>query len=318
VWTMRSWVRSAVLVTLSAALVGAFAVPALGQDPEPPPAAPNTYQDTLDRLRADLADRLAELRDAQQQAAASEADQPEHSVRYYAWRVIGAALDFGEWAADMTDKQEANAAEAEARQAEEAANQAEQPADQPETETAAPEPQPAPADAQNRADLGLSGTDDQEQHGEALEWVGGTVVDQPGSVVDANGGVVGGQWEPDGSGDEQQDTIQLDAIDGAVGAGTDNRGFNPFGDLFSEQFTTTPTPDLGPEILITPKPDVDLGPEILVTPQPELDLGPEILLPPGLDPGREILLPPDLDPPPDILLPPHDLPGVTDRVALAA
>jgi hypothetical protein len=192
--------------------------------------------------------------------------------------------------------------------------------EQPNTETAAPESQPAPDAAKNRADLGLSGTD-QEQHGEGLEWLDGTIVDQPGSVVDPNGGVVGGQWNPGGTGDEQEDPTQLEAIGGAVGAGTDNRGFNPFGDLFSEQFTT-PNPDLGPGILVTPKPDVDLGPGILVTPQPPLGPDQEILVPPELElgggPGEEIWLPPELGPDREILLPPHDLPGVTDRVALAA
>jgi hypothetical protein len=312
VWTMRSWVRSVVLVVLSAALVGAFAVPALGQPADPPPPSPDWYQATLDRLHDELADRLEQLRAAQRPSATPE--EPEHSVSFYAWRVISAALDYGEWAADPGDKQEANAAEDEARQAEDEVNQANQPdtTEQPEPETLASGEQPAPADAQNRADLGLSGSDDhQEQQG--------TIMDQPGSVVGANGGLVGGQWKPDGTGDEQEDTTELEAIGGAVGAGTDNRGFNPFSDLFSEQFTVTPDPDLGPGILITPQPDLDLGQGILVTPQPHLGPDQEIFLPPEMElgrPGEEIWLPPELDPGQEIL-PPHGLPGVTDRSDLA-
>jgi len=315
VWTMRSWVRSVVLVTSSAALVCALAVPALGQKPDPPPPSPDWYQVTLDQLHAELADRLEELRAAQRPSATPE--EREHSVSYYAWRVISAALDYGEHAADMTDKQEANAAEEEARRAENEATPTGQPdaTDQPEPDAPATEEQTAPDAAQNRADLGLSGSDDQQQHGEGLEWVDGTIVNQPGSVVDAPGGVVGGQWKPDGSSDEQEDTTQPDAIGGAVGAGTDNRGFNPFSDLFSEQFTVTPNPDLGPGILITPQPDLDLGPGILVTPQPPLGPDQEILVPPELElggRGEEIWLPPELDPRPEIP-PPHNLPGVTDR-----
>jgi hypothetical protein len=66
VWTMRSWVRSVVLVVLSAALVGALAVPALGQPADPPPR-PETLQETVERLRAELADRLEQMRAAREQ-----------------------------------------------------------------------------------------------------------------------------------------------------------------------------------------------------------------------------------------------------------
>jgi hypothetical protein len=305
VWTMRSWVRSVVLVVLSAALVGAFAIPAVGQSTDPPPPSPDWYQATLDRLHDELADRLEQLRAAQRPSATPE--EQEHSVSFYAWRVISAALDYGEHAADPEEKQKANAAEEEARRAEEAeARRAEEhePGTNDQPETVASGEQPAPDAAQNQANLGLSGGDDQEQQDQGLKWVDGTIVDQPGSVVGANGGVVGGQWEPDGSGDEPEDTTQLDAIGGAVGAGTDNRGFNPFSDLFSEQFTVTPNPDLGPGILITPQPDLDLGQGILVTPQPPLGPDQKILVPPELDPGQKILVPPEL-------------PGVTDRSDLA-
>jgi hypothetical protein len=327
VWTMRSWVRLVVLVVLSGALVGALAVPALGQVADPPLPPPETRQETLDRLREDLARRLEEMRTAREQRP----EEREHSILYYAWEVATGVSDLIAWADDPDEKQQARAAEEEARQVEQdelarrAAQEADQTGqpdatDQPGPETAASGEQPAPADAQNQANLSLSGSDDQEQGGEGLEWMDGTIVNQPGSVVGANGGVVGGQWEPDGTG-EQEDPTQLDAIGGAVGAGTDNRGFNPFGDLFSEQFTT-PNPDLGPGILITPQPDLNLGPGILVTPQPPLGPDQEILVPPELElgggPGEEIWLPPELGPDREILLPPHDLPGVTDRVALAA
>jgi hypothetical protein len=375
VWTVRSWIRSVVLITSSAALACALAVPALGLPHDPPPPGPPSDEalaklhSLLGRLRDDLADLFAGLqlppavgdrlagvvdglhtatemaadlqpRDADTGNVAPDLGQPRtpyeqavedkraklaeelealraaqrgespdgHSVEYHAWMVKTAAAEFIEQAPDATDKASGHEAIREAEQAEQA-EQAENaaPADR-DAEPPAPaaEAQPAPADggdqAQNRADLGLAGdttvawpddtavTDDsdtQGQHGQR-PWVDDTIVEQPGSVVAVPGWVVG---------EQQQEA--------------DGTSATSLGELF----TTTPNVAPDREILLPP-PFTGPGQEILLPPPVQ---GPdrEILLPPELDLGPDILRQPDVDLGPDIFLPPHDLPGVTDRSALA-